>query len=1032
MRLRAVLGIGLLALAPAGAQEVDAARVLTSIRIEGGDEDDRRFAAAALGLTAAQTVTGAGFQQALAAVRLVDRFLSVEGSLREDGSAELRLVPLKPLESWRWEGDAIPPSLRKSLLPELRKGLRLGPQRRAVLDRMVEGRLREAGYQAAKVNLMLEQDGRSLQLVLALGAPSLIREIRLEGDPAPYTRESLLKIAGLQPGKSIWTPSMVRDAQRRCRQRLVKDHRLEGSVSLESTSEPDVMKLSIHPGPKVTLRAQGLNPLKILWGQPRLAEFVPLARAERYSPSLLEEGAGRITTHFRNQGYPEAKVRYERVVTAGTAERPEAVVITYFVDHGPRRTLGRIHFEGNRELTEEELQKEVALPKRFLFLPPHAKTEAVKALEERVTAFYLQRGFPEVRIRRRVDTGADGSVEVRLLIKEGQRRFIDALILELPSDPGFPRAMLSKSLLLAFTDRTAPVAGTNRYRTDRRHIRGFEGAMEPTPQGVRLSFKPSLPLVRNDLALVVADLRQRLSSVGAANPQVKLAFEEDGAQPIVRIQVPAQPLDQARRMVVQGSDRTRAQAVLREMELPLGAPLDPARLDEGQIQLGGLGAFQRVDLLTLSDLPGQHAEPWQRGDLALRLQERSPWVFSESFGYDNTQGYHFGLNAQRLNLGGMGRVLDFGVRAGDQSLDSPALRRAFPTGGVKRSVDSTSVGYTDPWFLPGALDSWLAQRTRLHVEGAYIQEAQAAFFARRRRFIPSLEWKIGPTQVVQFGYRYERVEVAANTDSKGLPLISDQNLFLLARTPSRSIISAPYLQVTVDRRDRPYDPTQGAYFMGRLELANQLFGTSINSSFVKLDLRQQWNWAMGFHAENGVVMASLRLGLANPTASSAQDLPLSERFFGGGSFTVRGVEPDMLGEVARTDGKGNLLPLIIPLGGQGLVVANLEYRFPLFGMQSIWGEVFVDAGQVYRSLLARTVPNPDKKTPTDGLPDTIRIFPIFPALRITPGIGLIFKLGFPLKLEYATDWKRILGRPRSADEQDTQLKSLLISAGFQF
>ena len=161
-------------------------------------------------------------------------------------------------------------------------------------------------------------------------------------------------------------------------------------------------------------------------------------------------------------------------------------------------------------------------------------------------------------------------------------------------------------------------------------------------------------------------------------------------------------------------------------------------------------------------------------------------------------------------------------------------------------------------------------------------------------------------------------------------------------------------------------------------------------------------------------MASVRLGLARPTDRSAEDLPLSERFFGGGSFTVRGVEPDMLGEVARTDGAGNLLPLIIPLGGQAIAVVNLEYRFPLIG-QSIWGEIFVDSGQVYRSLR----------------PEAGAVSP-FPALRTTLGVGLILKLGFPLKLEYAADWKRIMGKPRTADERDTQLKSLLISAGFQF
>jgi outer membrane protein assembly factor BamA len=1018
VRLRTVLGpilsIGLLALATADVLRADAPRVVSAIRIDGGSEDDRQFAAAALGLKPGQTVDDAGFQQALVAVRLVDRFVTVEGSLTAEGAVLLKLEPLSPVATWKWEGEAVPKALRKTLLPELRKGQRLGPQRRSVLITLAEQRLHEAGYPAATLGLTLEAGGRQARLLLTLGAPSLIRELRIEGDPAPYTREALLKVAGLKPGISLWTPAVAREAHGRLRQRLVKDHRYEGTVRLEPASTPGVMLLEVRPGPKVNLKADGLSLFGPLWGRPRLVEFVPLARAEKYAPSLLEEGAGRITTYFRNQGYPEAKVSYDRVVTAGTADKPELVTITYLVDHGPRRLLGRVSFEGNRELTEAELQKAVELPKRLLVLAPHAKAEAVKAVEDRATALYLQRGFPEVRIRRRVETGPAGTVDVRLIIHEGQRRFLNALVLELPQEPGFNPQSFSQSLLLTISDHPVFAPGRSHYLSDRRHLQAHKGSMESTPKGVQLSFEPPLPLVRNDLALVVSDLRQRLSSAGAAKPQVKLAFEDDGTQSIVRIQIPSQPLDHAKRVVVQGSDRTHAKAVLREVELPPGAPLDPVKLDEGQFQLGGLMAFQRVDLLTLKDLPGQDQQAWQRGDLALRLEERSPWVFTEGFGYDNVQGYHFGLNAQRLNVGGMGRVVDFGIRVGDQTLDSKPMRELFPTGDVKRSLDTFGVGYTDPWFLPGSLDSWLSYRTRFHADAAYIEEAQAAYFARRRRLTSNLEWKLSPVQKVQLGYRFERVEVEANTDSDGNPLLSNEDLFLLARTPSYSVISAPYLQVTVDQRDRPYDPTQGTYFMGRVEVAAQVFGTSPNSSFVKLDLRHQWNWPVGFQAENGVLMATARVGLARPTARTAEDLPLTERFFGGGSFTVRGVEPDMLGEVTWTTGTPTQPPQLIPLGGQAILVLNLEYRFPLFG-QSVWGEVFVDSGQVYRTL-----------KPEAGIPTP------FPPLRTTPGFGLILKLGFPLKLEYATDWKRIMGQPRSQNERDTQLRGLLISAGFQF
>jgi outer membrane protein assembly factor BamA len=799
---------------------------------------------------------------------------------------------------------------------------------------------------------------------------------------------------------------------------MVKDGRLEGNVRLVPVSgEEGVLEIQVQPGPKVSLHVQGLYWFGFLWNQPRVSELVPLARAERYAPSLLDEGDGRISANYRDRGYPEVKVTHTRVVTAGTAERPEAVTISYFVDPGPRRVLGQVSFEGNREVSEADLRASAKLPERFLVLPPHAKSEVVKALEDRITALYLQRGFVEVRVRRRVETGADGRVDVRFMIWEGPQRLLEALSLDLPLDTTFPKDVLARSLLLTLGDHPKPISGSSRFQSDRSPLHGVVGTLEATPQGARLTFQPAIPLVRNDLAMVVVDLRQKLSSAGVMNPQVTLTLEDGTDHAIGSIQIPDQPIDVSRRMVVQGSDRTRAEAVLREMEMPAGTPLDPAKLDAGQVRLGNLGAFQRVDLMTLKDLPGQDTQPWQRGDLALRLLERSPWVFGESFGYDRTQGYHFGLNAQQLNVGGMGRSIDYGLRAGDQTIGSPALRRAFPTGDIKRSVDSYSIGYTDPWYLPGLLDTWLAPRTRLHLEGAYIEEAQAAFFARRRRFTPSLEWKIGPLQSVLLGYRYERVEVAANTNSNGVSL-KDSDLFLIARTPGRSVISAPFIQVAVDRRDKPYDPTQGTFFMGRLELANQTFGTSANSSFVKLDLRHQWNWPVGFHAEYGVLMANVRLGLARPTAQSAEDLPLSERFFGGGSFTVRGVEPDMLGVLGKVTSVDGTTTQIIPLGGQGIAVINLEYRFPLFGWQSVWGEIFVDSGQVYRSLSA-------DRDPITGDPP-------FPAFRTTPGLGLILKFGIPLKLEYAADWRRILGRPRSDEERNSQLKSLLISAGFQF
>lgn len=1017
MRRRAALGYALVALAPAGAQAVSGGMTLHVLHIEGGSPDDQAFARSALGLQPGTNVDAAGFQQALEAVRLVDRFRRVDGHLDPDGVAWVRLDPVAALATWSWTGDAVPKPLQSRLLPELQKGQFLGPMRLATFRGLAERRLREAGYPAASVTPESIEGGRQLHLRVTLGPPDRILAVTISGQPAPYSREQLLKAAGLQPGRTLWTEGLAGDIERRIRQRFIKNHRLEGTVRVIRVDPArSTADLEVQPGPVVRVKAQGLSLFGTLAGRPRLTDFVPLARAERYAPSLLDEGSGRIAAYYRDQGYPEVKVTYDRRVTAGPPDRPEAVTITYHVFPGPRRVIRRVWVEGNVEYSESALLAVLEIPRRNFVQLPYAKGDTMRALEDRLGAFYLQRGFTDVRVRRRVETNPDGSVDVHLVVREGRQRFLRELDLDLP--PDLPADGLDQSLLLVLSDHPTPLKGglPGRYGSDRRNLQGYTGRLLARPTGRALVLDRPIPLVRNDLALVVSGLRQRLSSLGAANPHVHLSLgRAEDAGEVVRIQVPPQNLDTIRRLVVQGSDRTRAEAVLREAQVRPGMPLDPIRLDESQVRIAGLGAFQRVDLLTVSDLPGQTQPPWTRGDLALQLQERSPWVFTEAFGYDRTQGYHFGWNAQRLDVGGMGRVLDFGARAGDQTLDIPALRRAFPTGDVKRSLDTYSIGYTDPWFSPGSLASLLPDRTRLHVEGAYIEEAQAAFFARRRRFTTSLEWRLSSAQTVSLGYRFERVEVAANTDANNVPLISNEDLFYLARTPPRSIISAPYLQLVVDRRDRPYDPTAGTYFLAHLELANQVFGTSANSSFVKLDVRQQWNWPVGFRAEHGVVSAGVRVGLARPTAKSAEDLPLSERFFGGGPFSVRGVEPDMLGAILRTTGGGTLLPQIIPLGGQGLALVTLEYRFPFLGMQSIWGEVFTDSGQVYRSLS----PDPGAQAP-------------FPPFRTTLGVGLILKLGFPLKIEYAADWKRILGQPRTQDEQDTQLKSLLISAGFQF
>lgn len=1015
------------------------------LRIEGGGSDDERLIRAALGWKPGQSMEEGALAQGLAAVRRIGRYATVEGR-REGGTLIISVQLLRPVARVVW-ADGEPSKAQRALLPPLPLGARFGDLRVEEWQAEARLRLRDGGWPEADPRLTRAEDGALLRVELHAGAPALLRAVVVEGRAEPYGRAKLLKIAGLIEGRTLWSSLLARKAPQLLRERFLKDKRYEGRASISWDAASGRAVLQVDPGPKVRLRIKGASVGGFLSTERSLGELLPETRAAVYDPRLLEEGARRLRRHFRDQGYAEVAVTAERQVVAGGVDHPSEVAYLHSVTLGPRYRLGTVAFEGNLGVPEAELRSSTATQLRRLLGRAWVGPELLRALEDRVRNLYRLKGYSEVRVHTELTRDGEDRQDLKVVVREGPRRLLRELVLELPQEAGLDPVRCSQALVYWLQDRPAAKRfrdGSTAYPSDRAHLQGLSGRLEALPPaaagGPRYRFLPSgpVPFVRGDLAQVVSDLRQQLAAAGSERPKVQ--FEDDGKGESLLIRVPAQPLDTFRRIVVRNLDRTRPEALLREYPHEAGDAYNPVELDRALGRASDLGAFSRLDLSPLAEQPGQEAAGWQRGDLDLKTAERSPWTFSTGFAYDSAQGYRFLEGVQRNNLGGMGRTADFSVRAGDSTLRSKTLKDLFPTGDFNRSLDSYTLGYTDPWFLPGALDSLLSPRTQLRVEGTYLEEAQPAFFARRRRATAGLEWKITERQTAQLGYRFERADLGANRDANGNDLINPDDLQEFARTPLRSVISAPRLLVTVDRRDKPNDPTDGTAFEGLLELGLQSFGTSDNASFVRLDLRHQWNWPVGFQASAGVLMANLRMGIARPTANSVQELPLTERYFGGGPFSVRGVEPGFLGPttlLAKRNPDGTLIPgatQLTPLGGQVITTATLEYRFPLpFLTQTLWGEVFVDGGQVYERVKAgdRLRFQRDPLNPV-GPQVLVDAGAPYPAWRVTPGIGVILKLGFPIKLEYATDWKRIFGRPRTELERQTQLSTLLISAGFQY
>ena len=172
-----------------------------------------------------------------------------------------------------------------------------------------------------------------------------------------------------------------------------------------------------------------------------------------------------------------------------------------------------------------------------------------------------------------------------------------------------------------------------------------------------------------------------------------------------------------------------------------------------------------------------------------------------------------------------------------------------------------------------------------------------------------------------------------------------------------------------DRRDNKFDPTTGSLTLGSFFVAFTALGG--NEQFVKFYIEHARFYPIRRFRDT-VVLVSGRLGLAAPFGGK-DSLPISERFFGGGSRDLRGFgfeeagpqtvvrKRDIDGNI-ETDANGNPILVLSPLGGNGYLVLQNELRFPIWG--PLGGAVFSDTGNVFARVRDM---KPSNLTETVGL-----------------------------------------------------------------
>ncbi len=434
-----------------------------------------------------------------------------------------------------------------------------------------------------------------------------------------------------------------------------------------------------------------------------------------------------------------------------------------------------------------------------------------------------------------------------------------------------------------------------------------------------LALRPGGPFHPRLLDESLDAIRARYEERGFAVVQLSTEQEWNEERTLVDIgiQVLEGPKSVVDRVIIRGNQKTRTSVLRRAIGLRPGSTLSAGRLLEAQRRLYDLGVFSRVEIRRSPGTPFSGAR-----DVLVRVEEGKNRRVTYGAGFDSEAGFSGILGFAHSNL--MGRAL--GGRIDLRYSQREQLGRAL----IRQS-------YIGRAHIPTTYSLF------------YIAEERESFDSRRQGGQVFLQ-RYTNRQRHAILYNYRLVDTL-DVDPALEAIEIDREL-------SEVRISSITPSNTWDHRDDPIDPTTGWSTSVQLEYAFPLFAA--DASFLKLFTQQTGYFSLGHF---GVLAASFRIGgiepVGTPTVNDptvpedlpSRYIPISERFFAGGRTTHRAYKRDTLGVPGETllvvpdPDNPEAEPRLVPIGGNALLIANLEYRFPIFG--TFGGSAFVDAGNVW-------------------------------------------------------------------------------------
>ncbi len=469
-----------------------------------------------------------------------------------------------------------------------------------------------------------------------------------------------------------------------------------------------------------------------------------------------------------------------------------------------------------------------------------------------------------------------------------------------------------------------------------RTIAGVEH-MDGAPLEAKLLVKAGQPynpnLVRQDVTNLQSEYRDRGWGEAAVHAESTLATDGTAADVVYRVDEGSRSF--FGKTILRGNSRTDTDRVRRLVTWEEGKPFSEVELLNTQRNLSRAGVFRRVEMKPEPADPQTSAR-----NVEIALQEGKPLSLLYGVGYQYAPDAPSNQNDPFLVLGAsynnlFGRMLSAGIE-GQVSIS-----------GRYRA----QLSFRNPYFLDRDLTF-------------------TSFFFATREPIQNLDIdRLGFANELSH-YFGKNLRVALRAEYQRIRPVNPENLSQIEASDFPRF-DQPIEETTIgstafyDRRDDVIDPHTGYYVSGGVKYA---FPFLADARYAKFSTQVAW-----FRPVRGSVVAlSTRLGGIFPYGPSNIQVPIAERFFGGGESTARGFPRDLLGIPGQTvdydtrasphtgSGPGSCAGAYPTLaafdcssgphirGGNGFFALNAEFRFPILG--GLGGTIFYDLGQVWENF----------------------------------------------------------------------------------